>query len=408
MSLRLFTDISFYLYCFSVGIESIDVLSSGGTFSISRLVGLIFVFICLINFLASNLIYFSKSTISATSIILIIFFIVILNTMINFGGFSKTFVDTTMILNIVFFLLLLNHSQQNEQTMLRGFKFFAFGALVTCSSMILGIGTSLSSDGRITMGTYNHNDLATIFVAGEAYFLSKIGDNFKVKTSLILIRYIIYILVFTYGIILTGSRGALVAIAMTFAIFTLGQNSKSYVGLFAKLAFTSIIVVLFINVIIANEAIMFRVQSIGDNNLADPDSLGGRVLIWTNAYEILKDNWFLGIGKSGYEAEQLLRLGNQIAYSPHNAYIEIFIYAGITGFVLFLAFCLKVLRASIKIKKIEGDILPVLLLPILFSVSFLGQIFSVKYFWLILAYILTRDIFLKRKLNKLFNGYPQS
>lgn len=116
-----------------------------------------------------------------------------------------------------------------------------------------------------------------------------------------------------------------------------------------------------------------------------------RDLIWDALLVYFTDNFLFGIGRTGFVSI----VGEM---SPHNVLLEIFIYTGFVGVIIFCFFYFFIIRKAFQRIKFENNALPfILLIPISF-LFFSGQIFDKKIVWVILSYI--AGYFICRTNNK--------
>jgi O-antigen ligase len=100
---------------------------------------------------------------------------------------------------------------------------------------------------------------------------------------------------------------------------------------------------------------------------------------------LILDNPLFGVGTVGYETYSFMVFGE--LKSPHNVFLEILCYTGITGLTVYLVFLYRIFRRSFHLYRQTKIILPILLLIPIFASLASGQILNVKIGWLIFAYI---------------------
>lgn len=397
MSLNRLYNYALYLYCFSVGIEALDIFNSGGTFSPSKAAGLMYLFIFLVVLITQRFIFISRKMLKAVFPILLVVLLIIINTFIFFDQLSETIFDTAMLLNASLFLILINHFQKDPNHLRIGFNFFCLGVLITAFFLIFGIGTEINKEGRITLFGNNHNELGFRFVAASAFILSRASFDVSgifVKNFIILSVFLILV----YATSLTASRSALGALVLLIAAYLFFLKSKGVMSAIGKLFLFFCLSGVLILATINSEASLARIQSSQSQNITDPNALGGRVLLWQNAYSTIKENWLIGVGISGYESLQKKELGYPTARDPHNVFLEVLLYTGIIGFLIFLIFIYKIFKLSVLINKKRNDAFPLIIFPVLICILFFNQAFGVKLFWLLSSYSLSLANFI---------NYPQ-
>jgi len=152
--------------------------------------------------------------------------------------------------------------------------------------------------------------------------------------------------VLAFGVLLTGSRGGLIA-TVTAAAAALVLVRGRRLQLVALLAGVGVV------------GVMLAPSSLGSlDRLREFDAGGtGRVDLWTVAWEMAKDNPVQGVGLDNFQVEapeKLLEVGalqraDLIAETPklvHNAYLTFLAETGIVGLSLFLLLVWTLLRAT--------------------------------------------------------------
>ena len=138
---KVFQNMALYFYAFSINFESIDVLGRGltGTFSISRLAGILYLLVILPSFL----IFFSVKR-SFYFLWPMIVFIIILTiiSIININSFSSRIFDLAFLLNFFIFIGMLNHTQKDNLVLDKALLIYSLGAFIPAMSIFLGFGES--------------------------------------------------------------------------------------------------------------------------------------------------------------------------------------------------------------------------------------------------------------------------
>ena len=149
-----------------------------------------------------------------------------------------------------------------------------------------------------------------------------------------------------------------------------------------------------------NDGTYFTVD-IQDDSLMN---LGGRLSSWKVAYELLKENIFFGIGSDNYE-RIVIFLTN--ANSPHNLFVHVCILSGITGLFLLLT---PFMLALFKLKKfgvwsLNSNMMFVILCfgPIVGLAAMTLNVYTIKDWWLFLAFIIGLWIQNAEKKRKILN-----
>ena len=126
---KIFQNVALYFYAISINFESIDVLGRGleGTFSISRLAGILY----LILILPSFLIFFSikRSFYFLWPMFVFIILLTIIS-IININSFSSRVIDIAFLLNFFIFIGILNNAQKDNLVLDKALLVYSFGAII--------------------------------------------------------------------------------------------------------------------------------------------------------------------------------------------------------------------------------------------------------------------------------------
>ncbi|WP_099361191.1 O-antigen ligase family protein [Fredinandcohnia onubensis] len=150
----------------------------------------------------------------------------------------------------------------------------------------------------------------------------------------------------TMCIILTFSRGAYIAIFITFLLmFIFGDKRK---GKFKNLLVISLI---FIGIgYVINLFGVNYMDFIGSrfSNISN-DGGSGRITLWTNAIETFKNNPIMGIGLNGTLDYNTINYGSSVYI--HNTMLEVLSESGLMGFIVFILLWISILIFCIRIFK---------------------------------------------------------
>ncbi len=179
-----------------------------------------------------------------------------------------------------------------------------------------------------------------------------------IKTILLCI-----LLVMTYAILLTGSRAAIVALAVGIAIFVVQNVLSGKVSLFAKIGIVAL-VFLFVAVIVLNaDSILPRnlYDRIFVSSYAD-SSNAHRLELWSFGLEgFLRRPFFgYGIGNYNYYVINVLGMTQHTVVVAHNTYLDALLDLGIVGLLPILALVLGRLKGVARSKVLFPAILSTL------------------------------------------------
>jgi O-antigen ligase len=98
---------------------------------------------------------------------------------------------------------------------------------------------------------------------------------------------------------------------------------------------------------------------------------------------MLFENPIFGVGETGY-----YRIASKVLsrfQAPHNVFIELLIYTGVVGFILYSFFLYQIFKKVIQTYKHQHYILPGILFLMTLMLFLNGQGLFIKLVWLIFA-----------------------
>jgi O-antigen ligase len=209
-----------------------------------------------------------------------------------------------------------------------GLQAYVLGCYVavvsTVSNYLAGIQFSIN---RYAASGFNPNDLGLILALGIplAWHLAVIEGEGKYSYILKIVN-LAYLPAATIAILLTASRGALVA-ASASILFVLG--SLNQLGRFRRiLIFVMLVGALFVVQGMVPEASFQRLATMGD--IITTSDLPGRVTIWREGFAILSAHPLLGVGSGAFKAAAI-----GTSKVAHNVFVSVLVELGIIGFILF-------------------------------------------------------------------------
>ena len=242
---------------------------------------------------------------------------------------------------------------------------------------------------RVDVKGVNQNLIATHFLISIIFIIfSYFRYDYSARTKTLLICLII---IFTLGIIASGSRSALFVLLLSF-FFILPKDTIR----FSTIARTLLILCL------AGYFLMYT-----DNGftrylnrrieLAQTDKAANRLIIWKVAENMIEENIIIGVGyrnfpsefsayldKTKLEEEERYRIGDRRYAGTHNAFLETWSELGLIGLLLFYGFQFRLTRKLYQNKSNESQLAFILLLGININALF-GDLANWKFFWLIVS-----------------------
>ena len=139
------------------------------------------------------------------------------------------------------------------------------------------------------------------------------------------------------GITLSGTRGAFLSVAGLFLWIVLGRLSPR-IGLSAVYG----LVILF-GAAIVSGAVDGPLASLANVSPREDSGLGGRLYIWPLARRVFSDHLLTGIGASGFQTVNPLRVGS------HNVFLEIGTGTGVVGVCVFVCLFFTAIVSSSRV-----------------------------------------------------------
>ena len=319
----------------------------------------------------------------------------ILLTFINL--LNENFYNTPIIPITLFMCCFLMYAMLLHDTLDKGVvRQCIYGMGVGCILMAIlflcGVGVELGDDNRLQMFGENSNTLGIYSCVGNIIMFNDwiLKDGLKLKKIrfMLLIAYIpLVVLLFA-----TGSRVAFLAYVLSFVLSVVFFRPKAMRRKIIVVLMAVLVCFVLYNISQSSDFVLFqRLLS-----TAEEGDLSGRDTILTSLKPYIIQHIFGGVGQTGYVEISYDALGYVLSNggtvygeSPHNVLVEILLYTGILGLLLYLIFWYKVFACSILKFRESADILPVLLLIPIAGCVLSGQILGAKWAFIIYAYIIT-------------------
>lgn len=360
-----------YLFCFSLNFETLNLFNLGIDYLSTKITISILLFLSLINFRT----YFSLQHFSKYIFPIIAYFVILsIVSYINCNSSNSTFFDFLFFLNILSFLILINHSKLKPDILLKGLFVFSIGALILSVQYFLGFGVKEISDGRFSTFGLNSNLYGLQLCISLVILFSIIFEN-----GLKIGKYR-YLLIFSLPILFivliqTGSRVSLLSVIIGFFIFSFSNKSIKFSKKIFLLLGSILACFILYQVYLKDSYVLERLFDVVNN--AD---LAHRDEIWILLLDIFSDKLVFGVGKTGYTL-----LAGEI--SPHNVFIEVLLYTGIVGLIVFLIFFIRIVINAFRRRKQTGELLPLALIIPISGIMLSGQMFDKKFIWMVFAYL---------------------
>ena len=146
------------------------------------------------------------------------------------------------------------------------------------------------------------------------------------------------------GIVLSGSRGALLAAAPAYGFYLLrmARLSRGWGVAMACILVAAVAGVAQLNLTAPLQRLGTVAESSGD------DHLSGRSEIWQAGWNAFGEHPFLGVGGGAFSMATKGKNGQVLALIAHNTYLSVLTELGPIGFLLFLALLALVIRGALR------------------------------------------------------------
>jgi len=366
------TRIQFYLVCIYIFILNFERVYFLPDFFFSKISIALMILVSVLRFKKTFSI--SKQLKYILPMIIIYFMIIVNNYLFRSDSYNEIF-HIPFLLNIIVFIIITNVFSENENLFNNLFRVFSISTVLTSLCFIFGIGVDYL-DGRLSVFMINSNILGVHAVICLFVIIRRFFDN-KIKLLDIIFSPLLLLLV-----VETVSRSAflLLFISVIYILFYSGRLT-TYKRFYSIFIFIIIIPLLFSYIL--DSFIFERFYS----TFIEGD-LSARDLVWSKLYNAFEDNFVFGFGQNGYyNLTELFGFSQNGGISPHNVFLEVFLYTGIIGLMLYTYFVFKTIRFSLIVKNVLDDITPLFFATIIFILSISGQILEQKLPWILLSYI---------------------
>jgi O-antigen ligase len=214
-------------------------------------------------------------------------------------------------------------------------------------------------------------------------------DNIKYK-----IGYFIYFLTVTINLFINGGRTGQVAFVISiFIVGFLNIKNKLKALVIIFLLISSILTIGYNysnNFKYRVDAMKSNIENVINNNNFST-SVGARIGFYLVGYEIIKDNFFFGVGISDVMSNINI-YSNNLSYdlefvkslpNVHNDFLQIFIGLGIFGSILYILIFYKILKININDKRYKN--LPIIFVSVYMISSMFENMFHQQFSMAILA-----------------------
>lgn len=264
-------------------------------------------------------------------LLLLLFFVVMMLSNVANGWFGGALVQLNKFAPVVLAFIVFANAVEDRRRMVRAMAVMTLCAAVLAVHGIeqsrLGVGWTgigMSQETRIQyVGIFNDpNDLGLLFVTclPMAFYLASRGGVAR-------LLWWAAIVVLVWGIVLTDSRGTLVATLALLGVYVWWRKGLAFAGVVGALA------------LVALMAMPSRMQEM---DVSEASAMG-RVESWYEGLQMFRENPLLGVGADLYSDHYRL--------TAHNSFVLVLAETGIIGFTLWLAFvgtCFRMMYVALR------------------------------------------------------------
>lgn len=322
-----------------------------------------------------------------------IFLFILLFTFINLINkceYNTPVFPVSIFLCFILMLLMLIHSLYDRKVLSFCLHGLAFGGVLMSIFFFLGIGISIGDDQRLVMFGENSNALGIYMGLSAIIILYDfvLNSNFG-KYRFLLLLFFVPIVNLMFA---TGSRTAFLIFLFSIIVILFFHSPNSLLGKIALIAIGIVCCIYTFNKLKKTDSVIIQrlIETVEEGNTSGRD----RIVESLIPYIIESPIW--GYGQTGYvnvsknALAKVSIIGNVIyGYSPHNVIIEILLYTGIFGLLLWLNFWWNIGKESWILYKSKKLLLPGLMCIPILACIISGQLLAAKWSFIIYAYIIS-------------------
>jgi O-antigen ligase len=362
---------AYYVFIFSIPIETLDMGIQSEMSSLSKFTGLVFIATALLQ----PELCFKKPPKAFWYFVAYLFGYICL-ALFQPPEFIRDIVIRVVTLIQLFILFWISSNLLAYQAIRNG-TLIAFGSSCVLLAITLITGAEAIDQGRITAMGQNANTLAGVLSLGLLGFLGLMYGRANYEVKLRLLMWPSLALLAT-GIVVTGSRAALLSLIIGILLL-MASGGQSFLKI--KVMLVCVLVLGFLGwSAYQNEAIWARWErAYSQGNLA------GREEIFPLAWAMFMEKPLFGWGPVSHYVELGARFDEE-AVDPHNLYLWILTEVGLFGAIPFFIGIWICWRAAWSARQGPEGAIPLALLACVLSINMANTWHCRKMFWLVLAY----------------------
>jgi len=272
---------------------------------------------------------------------------------------------------------------------------FGWGCVAVSGLLAVGIGTTQAPQGRETMFGQGANALAALVALGALTLLGMAYGRTSARRSTKVVAWG-SLLVVVVAIARTGSRGGLVGLGAGLMTLMISRSSPRTWLRNAAILFLALIACYWITM-------SFEVTAMRWRSTLEEGNTSGRLPIFLAAWRMFEEKPLLGWGVVTNYYELGGRF-NMLTRDTHNLFLWLLTELGVVGTIPFcigLALCV---RSAWRGRKSIQGLLPFALITTILTLNLSGTYYQQKWFWVILAYSLASENYLRARKTRSIVG----
>jgi len=374
----------FYAFIFAIPIETLDIGIESGLVSLSSLIGFSFIAVALLQ----PTFTFGELPRPFGYFVAYLFVFVCLG-ILQMPEYSSYFVQRLVTIIQMLVLFWISYNLFQHQQLIKGaWLAFSAGCVLLSVLQVGGSAAMAIAQGRVSALSQDANTLGSVLSLG---LLALLGLAYGRTSQDGKISWLVWMGFgsLAAGIVLTGSRGALLSLIagiMCLAARPGHTTLRLKLGLIVVLAVFSLVWASY-----ENDAVRIRWE-----RTYSEGSLAGREKIMPAAWSMFIESPIVGWGPGKNIVELGYRFGRP-KVDTHNGYLWILTETGLAGTVPYLIALWFCLRAAWRARHGPEGSLPLALLTSVFLINMSLTWHYRKMFWIILAYSVASESFLLKR-----------
>lgn len=322
---------------------------------------------------------------------------------LNKCGYNTPIFPFSMFMCFILMLFLLVHSLIDRKALSYCMYGMAFGGILMSIFFAFGIGIEIGEDLRLVMFGENSNALGIYMGLSSIVILNDFVLNDELQLKKFRFLFIAAFIPIVGLLFATGSRTAFIIFALSIFAIIGFYPTKSAFGKIAFIMLGIVCCAYAFNKLVDSDSILIERLT----TTVEEGNSSGRDRITESLIPYVFESPILGYGQTGYVEVAKKALGkvsviSNVVYgfSPHNVVMELLIYTGIIGLILWLIFWWKIGKESWILFRETKLLMPVLMCIPMLACILSGQLLTAKWAYILYAYTMSEYYYYRFKLSK--------